>query len=97
MIIADRLVHASIIDGIRLSGARFTRFPHNDFDRLERAIAAVPDDADRILVIVESVYSMDGDRADIDRLIDHAGDLLACSLNMALHPGMTFAQAEGLG
>lgn len=69
-IIADRLVHASIIDGIRLSGARFTRFPHNDFDRLERAIAAVPDDADRILVIVESVYSMDGDRADIDRLID---------------------------
>lgn len=70
MVIADRLVHASIIDGIRLSGARFTRFPHNDFDRLERAIAAVPDDADRILIIVESVYSMDGDRADIDRLID---------------------------
>lgn len=34
---------------------------------------------------------------DIDRLINHAGDLLACSLNMALHPGMTFAQAEGLG
>ena len=34
---------------------------------------------------------------DIDWLIDHAGDLLACSLNMALHPGMTFAQAEGLG
>ncbi|OKY83838.1 MAG: hypothetical protein BHV69_10380 [Bacteroidales bacterium 52_46] len=70
MVIADRLVHASIIDGIRLSGARFTRFPHNDFDRLERAIEAVPDDADRILIIVESVYSMDGDRADIDRLID---------------------------
>lgn len=70
MVIADRLVHASIIEGIRLSGARFTRFPHNDFDRLERAIEAVPDDADRILVIVESVYSMDGDRADIDRLID---------------------------
>lgn len=70
MVIADRLVHASIIDGIRLSGARFTRFPHNDFDRLERAIAAVPDDADRILIIVESVYSMDGDRADINRLID---------------------------
>ena len=34
---------------------------------------------------------------DIDRLIDHAGDLLACALNMALHDGMTFAQAEGLG
>ena len=34
---------------------------------------------------------------DVDRLIDHTGDLLACALNMALHPGMTFAQAEGLG
>lgn len=70
MIIADKLVHASIIDGIRLSGARFTRFPHNDFDRLERAVNSVPNEFDRILIIVESVYSMDGDRADIDRLID---------------------------
>lgn len=70
MIVADKLVHASIIDGIRLSGARFTRFPHNDFDRLERIVADVSDEFDRILVIVESVYSMDGDRADIDRLID---------------------------
>lgn len=70
MIVADKLVHASIIDGIRLSGARFTRFPHNDFDRLERIVAGVSDEFDRILVIAESVYSMDGDRADIDRLID---------------------------
>lgn len=70
MIIADKLVHASIIDGIRLSGARFTRFPHNDFDRLERAVKGATDDVERILIIVESVYSMDGDRADIDRLID---------------------------
>ena len=34
---------------------------------------------------------------DVDRLIDHAGDLLACALNMALHPGMSFEQAESLG
>ena len=70
MIIADRLVHASIIDGIRLSGARFTRFPHNGFDKLERLVADVPDDMETILVIAESVYSMDGDRSDINRLID---------------------------
>ncbi|MCM1293803.1 MAG: 8-amino-7-oxononanoate synthase [Bacteroides sp.] len=69
MIVADRLVHASIIDGIRLSGAKFTRFPHNDFDRLEKIVGSVPDDFDRILVIAESVYSMDGDHSDIDRLI----------------------------
>lgn len=69
-IIADRLVHASIIDGIRLSGARFTRFPHNDFSRLEQLIEQVPADVDTILVVAESIYSMDGDCADIDRLID---------------------------
>lgn len=34
---------------------------------------------------------------DVDRLIDHTGDLLACALNMALHPGMSFEQAESLG
>lgn len=34
---------------------------------------------------------------DVDRLIDHAGDMLGCALNMALHPGMSFSQAEGLG
>lgn len=70
MIIADRLVHASIIDGIRLSGARFTRFAHNDLDRLERLVAETEDNVETILVIVESVYSMDGDRSDINRLID---------------------------
>lgn len=70
LILADRLVHASIIDGIRLSGADFSRFPHNDFDRLEALVARRGNAYERILVIVESVYSMDGDRADIDRLTD---------------------------
>lgn len=70
LILADRLVHASIIDGIRLSGAAFTRFRHNDTDHLERLIEKEEGRYDTILVIVESVYSMDGDHADIDRLID---------------------------
>ncbi len=68
VIIADKLVHASIIDGIILSKAKFQRFPHNDFDELERLVSLVPENK-RILVIVESIYSMDGDAADIDRLI----------------------------
>lgn len=71
LILADKLVHASIIDGIMLSKADFARFPHNDFDRLERLLQRKAGDyPDGVLVIVESVYSMDGDRADIDRLID---------------------------
>lgn len=70
LILADRLVHASIIDGIRLSGADFLRFRHNDFDHLLDLARAKANDYDTLLVIVESVYSMDGDRADIDRLVD---------------------------
>lgn len=69
MILADRLVHASIIDGIKLSGAKFTRFRHNDFLHLERLVKQCGSEVDEILVIVESIYSMDGDRADIDALI----------------------------
>lgn len=79
-VIADRLVHASIIDGIVLSRAGFARFRHNDYDHLEQLIERNVGKAPRLLVIVESVYSMDGDRADIDRLIDikrrHPGVML---------------------
>lgn len=70
LIVADRLVHASIIDGIRLSGAPFERFRHNDYDHLERIISTKAGGYETVLVIAESVYSMDGDKADIDRLTD---------------------------
>lgn len=70
LILADRLVHASIIDGIKLSGAAFERFRHNDLNHLERIIAKKSGEFKSMLIIAESVYSMDGDRADIDRLID---------------------------
>ena len=73
LILADKLVHASIIDGIILSRTDFRRFPHNDFDRLEAMLqrtASTPERPDGVIIIVESVYSMDGDRADIDRLTE---------------------------
>ena len=70
LIVADRLVHASIIDGITLSRAPFTRFRHNDIEHLERILAKESGNYDRVLVITESVFSMDGDRADIEALID---------------------------
>ena len=70
LVIADRLVHASVIDGLRMSGARFERFAHNDCQHLERLISRAGGSADRILVIVESVYSMDGDCADLQALAD---------------------------
>lgn len=70
LIVADKLVHASVIDGIRLSGAPFERFRHNDVGHLERIIEKNAGHHRQILVIVESVYSMDGDRADIAALAD---------------------------
>lgn len=70
LIVADKLVHASIIDGITLSKAPFSRFRHNDYSHLERILAKDAAAYDCVLLVVESVYSMDGDRADIDRLID---------------------------
>ncbi|MDE5749614.1 MAG: 8-amino-7-oxononanoate synthase [Duncaniella sp.] len=72
VILADRLVHASIIDGITLSRAPFRRFRHNDAAHLASMIEREEAEgkAERILVIVESVYSMDGDRAPLAELVE---------------------------
>lgn len=69
-IIADKLVHASIIDGIKLSGAPFARFRHNDYSHLASLAAKASKEYVNILIIAESVYSMDGDRADIDAIAE---------------------------
>ncbi|MEI6945910.1 8-amino-7-oxononanoate synthase [Paraflavisolibacter sp. H34] len=56
----DEQIHASIIDGMRLSGAKRHKFAHNDTADLERRLQAA---TGRVFVVVESLYSMDGDRA----------------------------------
>ena len=63
VILADRLDHASIIDGCLLSKASVQRFAHNDLVHLERRLQKVGDK--KALVIVDGVYSMDGDIADL--------------------------------
>ncbi|MCM1292404.1 MAG: 8-amino-7-oxononanoate synthase [Bacteroides sp.] len=68
LIVADRLVHASIIDGIILSRAPYRRFRHNDLDHLEQIIERQRSEYKRIIIVVESVYSMDGDSPDMSRL-----------------------------
>ena len=70
LIVADRLVHASLIDGIVLSRCDFRRFLHNDIDSLERIIKSNYDKYETIIVVAESVYSMDGDHAPIMRLVE---------------------------
>jgi len=65
---ADRLNHASLNDAALLSRATFRRYPHNDLAALERLLATTP--ARRRLVIVDAVFSMDGDIAAVPELLD---------------------------
>lgn len=69
LIVADKLVHASIIDGITLSRRDFLRFRHNDIDHLKSILSKKSPEYDRILIVVESIYSMDGDICDLDSLV----------------------------
>jgi 8-amino-7-oxononanoate synthase len=78
VIIADRLVHACLLDGIMLSGAKLVRFRHNDVEHLRACLEKVAD-APRKLIVTESVFSMDGDLAplpDIARLAEEHGAML---------------------
>lgn len=63
LIISDELIHASIIDGIRLSFANHYKFSHNNTDDLIDLLTRQRDKFNEVYVVVESVYSMDGDSA----------------------------------
>ena len=72
VIIMDKLSHACLIDAARLSGAVLRVFPHNDLSKLEShlAWASRKHPQARVLIVVESVYSMDGDLAPLREIVD---------------------------
>ena len=72
LILADKLVHASIIDGIRLSENKlvsYRRYRHNDYEHLAKFIEQADSSIERIIIVTESIFSMDGDRADLAQLV----------------------------
>lgn len=67
-ILYDEYSHASIRDGIRLSNAKSFKFEHNDLDELETLILKYKSENSEIYIVTESVFSMDGDSPDLERL-----------------------------
>ncbi|MBN1177574.1 MAG: pyridoxal phosphate-dependent aminotransferase family protein [Anaerolineae bacterium] len=100
--ITDKEDHASLLDGCRLSYGKMRRFPHNDLDMLDKALAGLPDKAGK-LVIVDGVFSMGGDIAPLPDIIKvcrrhgarlmvddaHSVGVLAQGRGTAAHFGVT--------
>lgn len=70
LILHDALSHNSIIQGAILSGARRRPFPHNDWKALDEVLSEVRHEYRRVLVVIEGVYSMDGDFPELPRFVE---------------------------
>lgn len=70
LIVHDSLIHNSVIEGIKLSGATRRAFNHNDPASLENVLAEIRGNFERTMIVIEGLYSMDGDIADLPRFIE---------------------------
>lgn len=70
VIFCDKLNHASIVSGLKLSSADYFRYQHNDYNQLEKILKEKRDKYNTAVIVSESVFSMDGDIADIKKLVE---------------------------
>jgi len=70
LILHDELIHNSILQGIALSGAKRLPFPHNDSAALEAILTEQRPHFERVLIVLEGIYSMDGDYPDLPRFVE---------------------------
>ncbi|MGB9606579.1 MAG: aminotransferase class I/II-fold pyridoxal phosphate-dependent enzyme, partial [Bryobacteraceae bacterium] len=70
LVIHDALIHNSVLEGIKLAGSARRSFPHNDLDALDMLLGGIRGQFERVLIVVEGHYSMDGDVPDLPALID---------------------------
>lgn len=103
VVLGDRLNHASLLDGARLSGARLKRYPHLDMAALERRLNAERQSNGRIAVVSDGLFSMDGDTAplrDMVALSHHHHALLiiddAHGVGVMGDTGAGLAEAQGV-
>ncbi|OOR91360.1 8-amino-7-oxononanoate synthase [Moraxella caviae] len=97
LILADKLVHASIIDGILLSKAAHLRYPHQDCQRLTALIDKHYHDYERIIIATESVFSMDGDVTDLKFLVNLKNNYPKISLYVDEAHAIAVRGKHGLG
>lgn len=97
LILADKLVHASIIDGIRLSSARCIRYRHQDYAQLEKLVEKHSSEYPRIIIVTESIFSMDGDTASLPRLVELKKHYPQVMLYVDEAHGVGVRGAHGLG
>ncbi|HVZ52109.1 MAG TPA: aminotransferase class I/II-fold pyridoxal phosphate-dependent enzyme [Pseudolabrys sp.] len=88
LVISDAAVHNSAVMGSVLSGASRRSFAHNDLDNLEQILAGVRNKFERVLIVVEGLYSMDGDFPDLTRLIE---------IKKRFHAWLMIDEAHSLG
>ena len=69
IVILDKLVHACIVDAAKLSGAKLRVFAHNDLDDLEAKLQWASESKSAILIVTESIFSMDGDAAPLRAIV----------------------------
>lgn len=96
LILSDKLNHASIIDGGRIADATFKRYRHLDYEHLESQLKQAKDKYHQIFIVSESIFSMDGDLADLSRLCDLKDQYRAVLIVDEAHGAGTFG-AEGQG
>lgn len=97
VILYDELCHASIRDGIQLSNAKAFKFHHNDIEDLERKITKYKILNSTIYVVIESVYSMDGDSPNLEEIVSICEKYNSYLIVDEAHAlGVFGAQGEGL-
>ncbi|MEM9010793.1 MAG: aminotransferase class I/II-fold pyridoxal phosphate-dependent enzyme [Pseudomonadota bacterium] len=103
LILVDQLIHNSVSEGARLSGATRLTFPHNDWAWVDEKLSRLRGRYDRVLIVIEGLYSMDGDAPDLEKFVAvkarHDAWLMvdeAHALGVMGETGRGIAEAQGI-